>query len=41
MTNQSIDTTQVQLGELMSFIGVTYKNIDEGSLTVVERLQDS
>ena len=32
MTDQSIDTTKVQLGELMSFIGVTHRGVGKGLL---------
>lgn len=28
--NQSVDTTKVQLGDLMSFTGVTYRRMGEG-----------
>ena len=37
MTDQS--TTKVQLGEPMSFIGVTYRNMGEGLLTGAEMTQ--
>lgn len=30
MTDQSADTTKVQLGEAMSFIVVTYRTVEEG-----------
>jgi hypothetical protein len=29
-TDQSMNTTKVQLGDPMSFIGVTYRNMGEG-----------
>jgi hypothetical protein len=32
MRDQSIDTTKVQLGELMSFIGVTHRGVGKGLL---------
>lgn len=38
MTDHSSDATKVQLGESMSFIGVTYRNVDE-LLTVAEMAQ--
>lgn len=37
MMDQSINTTKVQLGEPMSFIGITYRNMDEGLL--IEMIQ--
>ena len=39
MTNQSTNITKVQLGEPMSFIGVTYRNMGEGSCTGAEMTQ--
>lgn len=38
-TNQTMDTIKVQLGEPISFIGVTYKNMGEGFLTGAEVIQ--
>ena len=32
MTEQSVDTTKVQLGELMSFTGTSYRSMSEGYL---------
>lgn len=34
-----MDTTRVQLGEPMSFIGVMYGTVSEGSLTGTEMTQ--
>lgn len=39
MTNQGSDTTHVQLGEPMSFIGVAYRNTGEASLIGGETIQ--
>lgn len=36
MTDQSLDTTKVQLGEPMSFIGFIHKNMSEGLLIGAE-----
>ena len=38
-TDQSTDTTKVQLGEPMSFIGVTYRNMGEELLIGTEMTQ--
>jgi hypothetical protein len=38
-TDQSAHTTKVLLGELISFIGVTYRNMGEGLLTGAEMTQ--
>ena len=38
-TDQSTDTTKVQLGKPMSFIGVTYRTMGEGLLTRAEMTQ--
>lgn len=35
-TAQSTNTTKVQLGEPKRFTGVSYRNMDEGSLTEAE-----
>ena len=37
--HHSKDTTKDQLGEPMSFIGITYRNIIEGLLTGAEMTQ--
>ena len=34
-TDQSTDTTKIQLGELISFTGVTYRSMGEGLPTKV------
>ena len=39
MNVQITDTTEVQLGEPVSFIGMSYRNMGEGLLTGVERTQ--
>ena len=39
MTDQSLDTTQVQLGEPVSFIEVTYRNMGEELLIGSEMTQ--
>ena len=36
MIDQNTDTIKVQLGDPMSFTGVTYSNMDEGLLTGAE-----
>ena len=41
MTDQSKDTTKIQLGESMSLIVVTYSNMSEGCLQVQKQLKDS
>ena len=38
-TDQSTNVTKVQLGEPMSFTGVTYRGMDERLLTGTERTQ--
>lgn len=38
-TDQNTDTAKVQLGESMSCIGVTCRNINEGLLTGAEMIQ--
>lgn len=35
--NQSVDTTKVQLGDPMSFTGITYRSMGEGLLRGVEK----
>lgn len=39
MTDPSTDTTKVQLGGPMSFVGVIHRNMDEGLLTGTEMAQ--
>lgn len=39
MADRSTDTTKVQLGEPMSFIGVTHRNMGEGLLIGAEMTQ--
>ena len=39
MTDQNKDTTKIQLGEIMSFIGVTYRNMGAGLLAGTEMTQ--
>ena len=39
MTDQSKDTTKVQLGKPMSFIGIIYRNMGEGLLKEAEMSQ--
>jgi hypothetical protein len=39
MTDQSKDTTKIQLGESMNFIDVTYRNMSQGLLTGAEITQ--
>lgn len=39
MTNQSMDTTTVQFGEPVGFIGITYRTIGERLLTGTEMTQ--
>lgn len=39
LTHQIVGTTKVQLGELISFIGVTYRNMDGGLLIETEITQ--
>ena len=38
LTVQSTNTTKVQLGEPVSFIGVTYRNMGEGLLMGAEMI---
>lgn len=38
-TDQNTDTAKVQLGESMSYIGVTCRNMNEGLLTGAEMIQ--
>lgn len=39
MTDQSKDTTKIQLGESVNFIEVIYRNMSQGLLTVAEITQ--
>lgn len=39
MIDQSMNTTKVQFGEPISFIGITYRNVGEGLLTGAEITQ--
>lgn len=39
MTDQSMDTTEIQLGEPLSFIGLTYSNMGEGLLVAAGMAQ--
>lgn len=40
-TDQSRDTTKVQFGKLVSFIGITYRNVCEGLLIAAAMTQSS
>lgn len=33
VAGQTMDVAEVLLGQLLSFIGITYRNVGEGSLT--------